>query len=161
MGSLGRYQNEKDVNQLIIRDRVLTGTENGVRIKTWADSPQTSSNANNMIFSNIVMKNVRNPIIIDQEYSPSLNDLKVPSSVKISDIVFKNIRGSSKSKIAVSINCSKGVPLSKYQATQHPSGYQWWGFRMVSVQECPNSVQRGTDPSASFLYGFTWIVAGG
>lgn len=69
VGSLGRYPNEKDVNHLIIRDSVLTGTQNGVRIKTWADSPQTS-NANNMIFSNIVMNNVRNPIIIDQEYCP-------------------------------------------------------------------------------------------
>lgn len=72
VGSLGRYQNEKDVNQLIIRDSVLTGTQNGVRIKTWADSPQTS-NASNMIFSNIVMNNVRNPIIIDQEYCPYLH----------------------------------------------------------------------------------------
>lgn len=47
----------------------MTGTANGIRIKTWPNSPGSSA-ATNMTFENIVMKNVTNPIIIDQSYCP-------------------------------------------------------------------------------------------
>ncbi|KAM0942908.1 putative glycosidase [Dioscorea sansibarensis] len=69
VGSLGRYEGEKDVKGLLVKDCVLTGTSNGVRIKTWENSPQYSS-ATNMTFDNIVMNQVSNPIIIDQTYCP-------------------------------------------------------------------------------------------
>ncbi|RVW48346.1 Uncharacterized protein CK203_069555 [Vitis vinifera] len=71
----------------------MTGTTNGIRIKTWANSPD-SSEATNMTFENIVMNNVTNPIIIDQAYCPFMSCAsKAPSRVKLSDIYFKNIRG--------------------------------------------------------------------
>jgi galacturan 1,4-alpha-galacturonidase len=69
VGSLGKYPNEGNVQNLIVRDITLSNTMNGVRIKTWQDSPSSSS-ATNITFENIRMTNVMNPIIIDQTYCP-------------------------------------------------------------------------------------------
>lgn len=69
VGSLGKYPNEGDVSGLVVRDCTISGTTNGIRIKTWANSPGRSA-ATNMTFTNIVMNNVTNPIIIDQLYCP-------------------------------------------------------------------------------------------
>ena len=69
VGSLGRYRNEGDVSGLLVRDCTMTGTTNGIRIKTWENSPGSSA-VTNMTFENIVMNNVTNPIIIDQTYCP-------------------------------------------------------------------------------------------
>ncbi|XP_042482431.1 exopolygalacturonase-like [Macadamia integrifolia] len=110
VGSLGKYQDEGDVTGLVVRDCTLSGTMNGVRIKTWANSPD-SSVASNMTFEDIVMNNVANPIIIDQTYCPySTCDSMAPSRVKLSDLYFRNIRGTSSSPVAVTLECSKGVP---------------------------------------------------
>ncbi|XP_062109894.1 exopolygalacturonase-like [Humulus lupulus] len=70
IGSLGKYANEGDVKNLVIQNCNLTGTDNdnGVRIKTWAPSPP--SIVYNVTFENISMKDVDNPIIIDQQYCP-------------------------------------------------------------------------------------------
>ncbi|KAG2706263.1 hypothetical protein I3760_05G095900 [Carya illinoinensis] len=106
----GKYRNEGDVSGLVVRDCTITGTSNGIRIKTWANSPD-SSVATNMTFENIVMNNVTNPIIIDQAYCPFTSCTSMaPSRVKISDIYFKNIRGTSSSKVAVALECSRGMP---------------------------------------------------
>ncbi|XP_042460693.1 exopolygalacturonase-like [Zingiber officinale] len=72
VGSLGRYNTEKDVKNLIVRDSTFIGTVTGVRIKTWANSP-IQTTAQNITFSNLIMKNVGNPIIVDQTYCPYSN----------------------------------------------------------------------------------------
>lgn len=69
VGSLGRYRDEGDVSGLVVRDCTMTKTTNGIRIKTWANSPGRSA-ATNMTFENINMNNVTNPIKIDQAYCP-------------------------------------------------------------------------------------------
>ncbi|KAK9937349.1 hypothetical protein M0R45_014146 [Rubus argutus] len=56
VGSLGKYPNEGDVSGLVVRDCTISGTTNGIRIKTWANSPGRSA-ATNMTFTNIVMNN--------------------------------------------------------------------------------------------------------
>ncbi|KAJ4963749.1 hypothetical protein NE237_023688 [Protea cynaroides] len=110
VGSLGKYKDEGDVTGLVVKDCTLTGTMNGIRIKTWANSPDTSV-ASNMTFEDIVMNNVANPIIIDQTYCPYTTCASMaPSRVKLSDIFFKNIRGTSSSPVAVTLECSKGIP---------------------------------------------------
>ncbi|XP_021846839.2 exopolygalacturonase isoform X2 [Spinacia oleracea] len=110
VGSLGKYPHEQDVNGLLVRNCTISGTSNGIRIKTWADSPGRSS-ATNMKFENIVMKHVRNPIIIDQAYCPFHScSSQAPSRVRLSNIYFKNIRGTSLSQVAVTLSCSKGIP---------------------------------------------------
>ncbi|KAK8450936.1 hypothetical protein SEVIR_6G123100v4 [Setaria viridis] len=108
VGSLGRYAGEGDVTRVHIRDMTFTGTMNGVRIKTWENSP-TKSNAAHMVFENLVMNDVQNPIIIDQKYCPYYNcEHKYVSGVTIKDIQFKNIKGTVTTPVAVMLRC--GVP---------------------------------------------------
>lgn len=95
---------------LVVRDCTMSETSNGIRIKTWANSPGSSA-ATNMTFENIVMNNVTNPIIIDQAYCPFEScAFKAPSRVRLRDIYFKNIRGTSSSAVAVMLECSRGIP---------------------------------------------------
>ncbi|XP_021860780.2 polygalacturonase-like, partial [Spinacia oleracea] len=113
VGSLGKYPHEQDVNGLFVRNCTISRTSNGIRIKTWADSPGRSS-ATNMKFENIVMKHVRNPIIIDQAYCPFHScSSQAPSRVRLSNIYFKNIRGTSLSQVEVTLSRSKGISLCK------------------------------------------------
>ncbi|KAF2919187.1 hypothetical protein DAI22_08g114800 [Oryza sativa Japonica Group] len=92
VGSLGRYVGEGDVTRIHVRDMTFHGTMNGVRIKTWENSP-TKSNAAHMLFENLVMNDVQNPIIIDQKYCPYYNcEHKFVSGVTIKDVQFKNVR---------------------------------------------------------------------
>lgn len=68
VGSLGRYHDEQPVNGVTVRNCTLKNTMNGVRVKTWPDSP--SGVASDMTFEDIIMDNVSNPILIDQKYCP-------------------------------------------------------------------------------------------
>lgn len=69
VGSLGKYKEEKNVDGLIGRDMVFTGTSNGIRIKTW-ESSVIAIVVSNFVFENIQMIDVESPIIIDQKYCP-------------------------------------------------------------------------------------------
>uniref|UniRef100_A0A453D0I2 Exopolygalacturonase n=1 Tax=Aegilops tauschii subsp. strangulata TaxID=200361 RepID=A0A453D0I2_AEGTS len=90
IGSLGRYVDEGDVTRVHVRNMTFVGTMNGVRIKTWENSP-TKSLAAHMLFENMVMKDVQNPIIIDQKYCPYYDcEHKHVSGVTLKDITFKN-----------------------------------------------------------------------
>lgn len=68
IGSLGRDYIEDGVENVTLANSIFTGSDNGLRIKTWG-RPSTSF-VRNVNFRNIVMKNVENPIIIDQNYCP-------------------------------------------------------------------------------------------
>lgn len=112
IGSLGYYPDEKPVVGVTIMNCTLTGTTNGVRIKTWPNSPGQST-ASYILFEDIVMVNVENPIIIDQNYCSGDEDRckhQTPSEVQISNVKFKNIRGSSATLVGVNLACSSTVP---------------------------------------------------
>lgn len=106
IGSLGRYQDEKDVTGISVTNCTLFNTTNGARIKTFRESPAIK--ATDITFEDIIMKDVLNPIIIDQNYASATK--KGGSNVKISGVHFRNIRGTTISNIAVSLNCSQTVP---------------------------------------------------
>ncbi|KAK6917933.1 Glycoside hydrolase, family 28 [Dillenia turbinata] len=109
VGSLGRYAGEEDVIGIYVKNCNLTGTTNGLRIKTWA-SPQ-SLLAYNLTYKNIHMDNVQNPIFIDQKYCPnSLCQSQGSSQVQIELVKFINIMGTSSSLVAVDLKCSKSKP---------------------------------------------------
>ncbi|KAK7411291.1 hypothetical protein VNO78_02724 [Psophocarpus tetragonolobus] len=110
IGSLGRYEIEESVEGLLVKNCTFKGTDNGVRIKTWPNSP-VKITVSDMHFEDLIMTNVRNPIIIDQEYCP-WNQCKKqnPSKIKISNISFKNIKGTSSALEGVVLSCSSGVP---------------------------------------------------
>lgn len=69
VGSLGGSAIEGDVADLSVTNCTFTNTTNGVRIKTWQESPPTR--ASNFIFDDLVMRSVENPIVIDQTYCPN------------------------------------------------------------------------------------------
>lgn len=68
IGSLGKYQNEGDVNGVIVSNCTIVRTQNGLRIKSWAPSPP--SKVFNVTFQDINVHDAKNPIIIDQHYCP-------------------------------------------------------------------------------------------
>ncbi|XP_022760921.1 exopolygalacturonase clone GBGE184-like [Durio zibethinus] len=106
IGSLGHYDVEADVSGITVQNCSLYGTDNGVRIKTYKS--ETPSKASGIVFRDIIMTRVRNPIIIDQEYGNRQSSQ--PSKVSISDVQYENIRGTSTSKIAVLLLCSTSNP---------------------------------------------------
>ncbi|CAN1328979.1 unnamed protein product [Linum perenne] len=113
IGSLGKYPEEKPVTGVTVKNCTLADTDNGVRIKSWPDlNPGAASDIH---FEDIIMNNVGNPIIIDQTYCPG--HTCGPNRVKISDVFFKNIKGTSKNPEAMFMNCSQLFPCQNIQLT--------------------------------------------
>ncbi|WMV15175.1 hypothetical protein MTR67_008560 [Solanum verrucosum] len=111
IGSLGWKQQELGVRNVTVKTVTFSGTTNGVRVKTWARP--SSGFVRNILFQHIVMVNVKNPILIDQNYCP--NHESCPhqgSGIKISDVTYQDIRGTSATKIAVKLDCSITNPCS-------------------------------------------------
>ncbi|XP_039125946.1 exopolygalacturonase-like [Dioscorea cayenensis subsp. rotundata] len=135
VGSLGRYENERDVVGLRVRNCTLTGTRNGVRVKTWPASPKSS--ASHLVFEDILMNNVHNPIFIDQNYSPYGPSKKQrPSEVQIRKVRFDKIRGTSASKVAVRLMCSKAVPCQDVELSDIDLRYHELG--QSTLASCAN-----------------------
>ncbi|XP_015931649.1 polygalacturonase-like [Arachis duranensis] len=110
VGSLGKFTTELPVQDLMVKQVTFTNTDNGLRIKTWPSAPGTSP-ITGLTYQDITMINVKNPIIIDQEYCPwNQCSKQSPSKIKISNVTFKNIRGTSGTQEGVSLICSSGVP---------------------------------------------------
>ncbi|KAK1420980.1 hypothetical protein QVD17_22992 [Tagetes erecta] len=110
IGSLGKDGRIVLVENVHIRDSTFKGTTNGARIKTWQVG---RGNIRHVIFENLVFDSVDNPIIIDQNYCDVRGACKEKKSgVKISDVTYKNIYGTSSSSVAITLNCSRSVPCS-------------------------------------------------
>ncbi|KAA8517061.1 hypothetical protein F0562_017121 [Nyssa sinensis] len=108
VGSLGSRNSKAYVSNIIVNGAELSNTTNGVRIKTWQGG---SGNASNIIFQNIKMHNVTNPIIIDQNYCDQDDPCKEQkSAVQVKNVVYRNITGTSASDMAIKIDCSKSFP---------------------------------------------------
>ncbi|KAK1429615.1 hypothetical protein QVD17_11829 [Tagetes erecta] len=108
IGSLGRNGAHSTVEQVLVQNCNITATQNGLRIKT---SPHGSGYARSIVFEDINLINVKNPIIIDQHYCIEDKNSYCPappsaSAVKVSDVRYQNIHGSSASKQAITINCA-------------------------------------------------------
>ncbi|EXB81077.1 hypothetical protein L484_014009 [Morus notabilis] len=135
IGSLGSSPNEKDVQGFIVRNSRFIGTQNGVRIKTWA-LPH-ASNVYNITFRRIIMQNVANPIVIDQEYCPSGKcNPQGSSQIQIRDVKFMNIWGTSSSKVAVNLDCSKGKPCQQIVLKDIYLAYK--GKDGPAISQCSN-----------------------
>ncbi|GFZ04083.1 hypothetical protein Acr_16g0007070 [Actinidia rufa] len=115
----GKSGNEVKVDNInVIRVR-FNKTTNGVRIKTWQVG---RGYVRGVLYEDINFMDVKNPIIIDQYYcnvrdkntghlNLSLFMLK-KTGVQISDVRYAGIFGTSKSKIAIDLNCSQAVPCT-------------------------------------------------
>ncbi|XP_059651024.1 polygalacturonase-like [Cornus florida] len=108
IGSLGAGNSEALVSNVVVNRAKLSNTTNGVRIKTWQGG---SGYAKNIKFQNIAMHNVSNPIIIDQNYCDRSKPCpEQDSAVQVSNVVYKNIKGTSASDVAIKFECSKSFP---------------------------------------------------
>ncbi|XP_042456082.1 polygalacturonase-like [Zingiber officinale] len=108
IGSLGSGNSQARVSDVTVDTARLSGTTNGVRIKTWQGG---SGYAKNIVFKNIVMQNVKNPIIIDQNYCDSNKPChEQGSAVEVGNVLYKNITGTSASEDAIALSCSKATP---------------------------------------------------
>ncbi|KAJ9558793.1 hypothetical protein OSB04_013407 [Centaurea solstitialis] len=109
IGSLGKEFNEEGVQNVTVRRVAFKGTQNGLRIKSWARP--SSGFVNNVMFQKAIMKNVQNPIIIDQNYCPHHDNCpSEQSGVKISNVMYQEIYGISATKVAVKFDCSEDNP---------------------------------------------------
>lgn len=108
IGSLGKEIKEAGVENVTLTNAVFTGSDNGVRIKSWARP--SNGFVRNVLFQNIIMKNVDNPIIIDQNYCPNNQCPNQSSGVKISKVTYRNIQGTSGTAEAVTFDCSPTNP---------------------------------------------------
>ncbi|KVH93151.1 hypothetical protein Ccrd_004794, partial [Cynara cardunculus var. scolymus] len=86
IGSLGRYPGEEPVDGIFFLGCSISNSDNGLRIKTWPGS--LPGVANQLHFEDIIMEN-------------------------ISDVLFKGIRGTSMTKYAITILCSKELQCDK------------------------------------------------
>ncbi|PKU70165.1 polygalacturonase-like [Dendrobium catenatum] len=68
IGSLGGSPGDTIVQNVTVSSVILTGTQNGLRIKTWANP--YDGFVSGIVFRHAIMNNVQNPIIIDQNYCP-------------------------------------------------------------------------------------------
>ncbi|CAF1923892.1 BnaC05g03780D [Brassica napus] len=111
IGSLAKTLNEDGVENVTVSNSVFTGTTNGVRIKSWARA--STGFVNKVFFQNLIMKNVQNPIIIDQNYCPTHQGCPTEhSGVKISQVTYRNIQGTSATQQAMNLACSKTNPCT-------------------------------------------------
>nr|XP_011470459.1 PREDICTED: probable polygalacturonase At3g15720 [Fragaria vesca subsp. vesca] len=111
IGSLGEHGSYSMVEDVQVRKCTFNGTTNGARIKTWKGG---SGYARDIIFENITIQAIKNPIIIDQEYSDvlytgfgTLHDQG--SAVQVSDVTFRDFQGSVSGDVAITLDCDNRV----------------------------------------------------
>ncbi|PRQ48994.1 putative polygalacturonase [Rosa chinensis] len=111
IGSLAKDLEEEGVQNVTVKNAIFKGTQNGVRIKSWAR--RSNGFVQGVQFLDVEMIDVQNPIVIDQNYCPhNLNCPAQVSGVKISDVLYQNIRGTSATAVAVKFTCSAANPCS-------------------------------------------------
>ncbi|KAK8930869.1 hypothetical protein KSP39_PZI016636 [Platanthera zijinensis] len=109
IGSLGSEKVQNGVRNVTAKHVEFVGTDNGFRIKTWAKP--SDGFVDHVLFQNATMNNVKNPIIIDQRYCPRKNNCPNQSSgIQISDVVFRDVEGTSATEVAVELYCSSSKP---------------------------------------------------
>ncbi|XWS74601.1 hypothetical protein CRYUN_Cryun01aG0012600 [Craigia yunnanensis] len=77
IGSLAKDLKEEGVQNVTVWKTIFSGTQNGLRIKPWARP--SSGFVQGVRFMYSVMRNVQNPIVIDQNYCP--HNLNCPGQV--------------------------------------------------------------------------------
>jgi len=135
IGSLGKDANEAGVQNVTVKTATFTGTQNGVRIKSWGRA--SNGFARNILFQHAVMVNVQNPIVIDQNYCPDNKGCPGQvSGVKISDVTYQDIHGSSATEVAVKFDCCPVNPCSRIRLENVKLTYQ----NQAAAASCSHAV---------------------
>ncbi|XP_010552650.1 PREDICTED: probable polygalacturonase At1g80170 [Tarenaya hassleriana] len=110
IGSLGKDNSTAVVTKVVLDTAFLKETTNGLRIKTWQGG---SGYVQGVRYENVEMQDVANPIIIDQFYCDSPSSCQnQTSAVNISQVMYRNVTGTTKSEKAIKFACSDTVPCS-------------------------------------------------
>ncbi|CAL5444093.1 unnamed protein product [Camellia sinensis] len=110
IGSLGRSGNEVRVENINVNRVNFNKTSNGVRIKTWQVG---RGHVRRVVFKNINFTDVKNPIIINQNYRDVKNARKrMKTGVEISHVRYSGTFGTSKTEVAINLDCSQAVPCT-------------------------------------------------
>ncbi|CAI9753979.1 unnamed protein product [Fraxinus pennsylvanica] len=109
IGSLGKYGSHDTVENVEVSNVVFIRTTNGARIKTWQGG---SGFARNMIFEKILSHESSRIIDIDQFYCDHMHCVTQESALKVSNITFRQILGTSSTQTAVNLACSSSVPCT-------------------------------------------------
>ncbi|KAK8559558.1 hypothetical protein V6N13_016300 [Hibiscus sabdariffa] len=96
IGSLGAGNSPAYVSNVIVNRATLSGTTNGVRIKTWQEM-NFGLTLSDMLFR-------------VGFYIVTVGRIRV-SAVQVSNVVYRNIRGTSASNVAMKFNCSQRTQI--------------------------------------------------
>ncbi|VAH71027.1 unnamed protein product [Triticum turgidum subsp. durum] len=117
IGGLGENQSNDRIHKIKMDTMLLSNTKNGVRIKTYKNG---CGFARKVKFAHIMMRNVANPIVIDQHcYSASNSNRGTPcgtpnvSAVAVEKIKYIDITGTSATERAVTFACSDAMPCRR------------------------------------------------
>ncbi|KAK7331444.1 hypothetical protein VNO77_25669 [Canavalia gladiata] len=103
VGSLGKDGAFDTVEEVHVQNCTFNGSTNGARIKTWKGG---SGYARKIIFEDIILIGAKNPVIINQQYSElHLGEKNGMQAVKISDVTYRNVKGTVTGKDAIELNC--------------------------------------------------------
>ncbi|AES64731.2 endo-polygalacturonase [Medicago truncatula] len=112
IGSLGWKLNEPGVKNVTVKSTTFTKTQNGFRIKSWGKP--SNGFVRHVHFVHATMIDVQNPILIDQHYCPLYKGCSNEASgIMISDVLYKDIQGTSATKVAVRFECSSKQPCRR------------------------------------------------
>ncbi|KAK4490029.1 hypothetical protein RD792_000683 [Penstemon davidsonii] len=140
IGSLGKNNSTGIVENIVVDNAFLRGTTNGLRIKTWQGG---SGYVRSVRYQDVRMDNVSNPIIIDQFYCDSPKSCQnQTSAVEISQIMYRNITGTSRSQRAMKFACSDTVPCTHIVLNN------------IILQSIDGTVETYCNSAAGFGYGY-------
>ncbi|XP_074378126.1 exopolygalacturonase-like [Apium graveolens] len=111
IGSIGKNTNDSSVSGVHVSSCTMTNTENGVRIKTYTSD--CAATISDVTFQNITVDQSQNPIIIDQNYCGGHETCSGNSHVKVSDVKFIGVQGTSATPVAVKLDCSSEIPCEE------------------------------------------------
>ncbi|XP_045806044.1 probable polygalacturonase At1g80170 [Trifolium pratense] len=110
IGSLGARGESDIVEDVHVKNCTLTETLTGVRIKTKQGG---GGFARRITFENIRFIRAHNPIMIDQFYCVNQMVCKNETkAIKISDVTYRGISGTSLTDKAINLNCDQNVGCS-------------------------------------------------
>ncbi|OVA14951.1 Glycoside hydrolase [Macleaya cordata] len=142
IGSLGKDQEEEGVQNVTVKNVVFTGTQNGLRIKSWGRP--SDGFVRGVVFKQALMNNVQNPIVIDQNYCPRNEGCPGQNSgIQISQVTFANIKGTSATQVAMKFDCSKTSPC-----------------KGINVEDIKLTYHQNQEPAESFCQNALGVTRG-
>ncbi|XP_054778465.1 probable polygalacturonase At3g15720 [Prosopis cineraria] len=105
IGSLGIGGSYGAVEEIHVRNCTFTRSSSGARIKTWEGG---FGYVRKVIYEDIIPEDVQQPVLITQHYNISQTNGN-KKAIKISDITYRNFKGTSAFEEEVKLECDNVV----------------------------------------------------